>query len=258
MSEVFESYSLYTGSGIMMILFFVCLIYIGLKDKNRSNTSVLFFGSIILVFCMFLPPLYWLYVNYVDGNTFWRMWWMAPVSVTLSYVGTKLFEKHRSAGLILSVVVILLGGGFSYAYQRGFEVAKNPYQLSENIIAVADYLEEIDEDGVIMATVPHDMVSQIRQYKTNIVLAYGREQLDPAWKDNLYQNEYFQAFNRVDLSFESLMPYASYYGVEYIVLPMDLNPVDTPRDGEFTFLANVGGYSIFQYDVMRNYYDSLK
>lgn len=248
MSEVFSVYSKYTGSGILMILFFVSIIYVGLKDKNRSNVSMLFFGSIALVLLIMVPFVHGFYVKHVDPTTYWRFWWTVPIAIGLSYVGALLFEKHRETGLVLSLVVLILGGRFVYTTQWNFKPAENPYKLPQEVIEVADFLGEVEEEQVFAAVCPA-LLEDIRQYDEDIILAFGREQLDPSWHgyDEVI-SPFFEQMMSATPDFEALQISCMITDTEYIVFPAGLRYLNHPGEYGFTLLTNTGTYEIFHFE----------
>lgn len=256
MSEVFRVYSLYTGTGIMMILFFVSLMYIGLRDHNKSNVSLLFFGPIVLVFLIFLPPVHMLYERFVDATTYWRMWWTVPVGIGLSYVGACLFEKHRVTGLILSLVVLMLGGSFVYRTQGDFMAAENAYQLPQEAIDVADALEEAEE-GYITAAVYPGLVMDIRQYDDAILLAFGREMLDDSMNQASEETEkFFLEMLQPSPNFEVLLECCRTTGTEYVVLLKSQLPLTSPEESDFSVVSEIGSYVIYRCNPVDAYYKS--
>ena len=78
MSEIFDHYSRYTGTGIFMVLFFVSLVYLGIHEKNEKNRIVLLYGSVAVMITIFIPLVYYLYRRFVErfsgDSTYWRMW----------------------------------------------------------------------------------------------------------------------------------------------------------------------------------------
>ena len=241
LSGIFEQYSLYTGTGIFMGLFFVALIYLTLTEKNENARTILISGSVYVIVMIFFPITYFIYVNYVDRTTYWRIWWMVPVGIILGYAGAKLVGKHRITGLLLSLFVFVLGGKFVYS-TGNFAPEENKYQLPQNMINICDYLEETDEDGNIKAAFPPEFLETVRQYDINIVMPYGREELYTGKPEAFYV-----AMKSENTDFRRLALYCASFQTEYIVINEKNRFSNDPRTSGFELLQNIDGYQIYQY-----------
>ena len=243
LSEILAYYSAYTGAGILMVLFLVGLVYIALREKNRSNRTILLYGTVGLILVIVFPWFYHLYVTYVDETTYWRMWWIVPVGLGLAYVGTELINEHRGTGLLLATFILLLGGRFVYTSNEQFETSDNLLQIPMEVVEIADYLEDYEEEIVYVA-VPPEMLTTIRQYDVNIRMPYGREQLDPNWGGH---SGFYELMLENTLDFAALAEKCTYNYTRYLVVDGQKTFLNEPADNDFSFLTQVGKYRVYEY-----------
>jgi len=240
-SDMFEQYSKYTGTGIFMVLFFVCLVYMSVSDKDKGNRTVLLHGSIWIVIVIFLPLLYFLYVNLVDANTYWRMWWLVPMGIGLAYVGTNLIKDHRIMGFIIVGLMMILGGRFVYTSDFYFMRSENMYQIPQVVIELDDAIEEHEATSK-MAAFPAELLIYVRQYDVNIKMPYGREQLDTTWIAN---SDFYLETVKDEYDFEVLHDYCVSTGTVYFVTNTYRPYANAPEDYGFEYMTAVGNYEIY-------------
>jgi len=241
--EIVAEYSKYTGTGIFMVLFFVCLVVIAVTDKNHSNKNVLLFGTIFTLLVIFFPLMYFLYVRYVDSSTYWRMWWLIPMGIGLAYVGTNLIKDHRITGLLLAFFIFILGGRFVYTSDPMFHLAGNAYKLDQTIVEVCDYLDSVDE-GYLNVAMPAEFLTQVRQYDHKLFMPYGREQLDSGWGD---PSGFFEAMNKDTCDFAVLEVKCAVNNTNYIVINNIKTYMNSPEEYGFKYETTIGSYDIFKY-----------
>ena len=241
--EIFEQYSLYTGTGIFMVLFFVALVYIYLTEKDSGNRGVLLFGSIFTIILIMFPPFFYLY-SYLDDGTYWRMWWLVPSGIGLAYAGAKLISKYRLTGFLLTLLILMLGGNMIYSHDNGvFNVAENKYKLPQYVLDTCDILEN-DADGYICAAFPTEFLSSVRQYDVNIMMPYGREQLDPKWA---LPSGFFAEMNKESYNFHEIRKKCIDNHTNYLVVNNLKEYEDEPSDYGFDYFKTIGVYEIYRF-----------
>lgn len=241
--KIYEIYSMYTGTGIVMMLFFVGLFYLAFQEKNRSVRTILLYGNIAIVIFIFLPPVYSLFVNYVDTSTYWRLWWILPVGICLAYVGTTLIHKHRIAGFILIFVVLLFGGRFIYSGKGEMQFADNIYQIPGEVVEIVDFLEEYEENTVY-AAFPPEMLPYVRQYDVAVRMPYGREMLDENWSG---ENGFYQLMSELQLDFVNLAKKCEYNYTRYLIVDGNKYYITAPEECGFALIYTVDRYEVYEY-----------
>ena len=244
LKEMFTIYSQYSGTGIIMVLFFIALIYIGLSEKERSNRTILVYGSIMLIIFIFFPLFYFLYITFVDATTYWRLWWLVPVSVGLAYAGAMLIKEHQVTGLMLILVVLFLGGESIFSGQISGEIglAENPYQIPQNVIDIVEDIKKNEVDEVTFAAFPPEMLTFVRQYDATLRMPYGREMLDERWNEG---NGFYEQMAAEMLDFEILADKCKFNSVRFIVVNALKPKLNVPQDYGFELMSQRGVYSIY-------------
>lgn len=245
---IIAEYSKYTGTGIFMVLFFVCLVVIAISDKNHSNRSVLLFGSIFTLAVIFFPLTHYFYTTYVDVSTYWRMWWLIPMGVGLAYVGTMLITEHRITGLLLAFFIFILGGRLVYTSNPYFGKAANPYKIDANVMALCDFLDELDEEEIVVAVAP-ELLTLVRLYDPYLYMPYGREQLDINWGNNWgFSNEFYEVMCEENTDFSKLREQCVKFNTKYLILNNLKTYINSPEEYGFKYFVTNGNYDIYGYE----------
>ena len=243
LEEIFRLYSQYSGRGILMVLFFMVLFYLTFVEKNQTVRTVLLYGSIALIGIIFLPVVYFLYVKYVDATTYWRMWWMIPTGIGLAYAGTQMVWKHRWTGLVLIFIVLVLGGDYIYLRSAEVDWAENIYQIPDEVVEIADFLEDYD-DGIVFAAFPPEMLIFVRQYDVDLRMPYGRERLDPNWSGS---NGFYLLMSSNSLDFHALAEKCRYNYTRYIIVDGHKQYLNAPDNNGFALIYETGRYRVYEY-----------
>lgn len=245
LTNIFELYAKYTGESVLMVLFFVSLIYVALQGRSRSTKTVLLYGTVALSIVIFCPLTYYVYSRFVDDGTYWRVFWMIPVGIGLAFSGTKLINEHRASGFLLALFILVLGGRIVYSLKSDFRLAPNPYQLSDDVIDIADYLEEEGISGVKVAVAP-ELLSQIRQYDVNIMMPYGREQYEKGWGTH---SGFFEQMQLPTVDFEILAEKCRQNTTKFIVINKDKKYANEPEQYGFIYKRDIGDYNIYEFEL---------
>lgn len=173
-----DSFLQFRGSGMYMALFFIAMLYIYLKEENKKIKCGLVYYP-ILVLVITLNPLFQKLVGSVFNiHTYWRVFWLLPLGITISYAAVKFLshmqsKKERIVVFISFVVIIIMSGKFIYTKQNYTKLG-NAYKLPDESVLVAQLIG-IDDEDYKKAIVPETLVAHIRQIDSSIMLAYARE-----------------------------------------------------------------------------------
>lgn len=246
--NIIAEYSRYTGTGIFMVLFFVCLVVIAISDKNYSNRTVLLFGSLFTLILIFFPGMYYLYTRFVDVNTYWRMWWLVPMGIGLAYVGTNLIKDHRITGFLLAFFIFILGGRLVYTSNPFFGKAANPYKIDGTVMSLCDYLDKVEEDDIVVAVAP-ELLTIVRQYDPYLYMPYGREQLDINWGNNWgYSNKFYEVMCDDNVDFSKLREQCGAFDTKYLIINNLKTYINSPEEYGFKYHVTMGNYDIYSYE----------
>lgn len=172
-----ELFILFSENSIMFIAFLVVLLFLLIFEKNSSVRSLVLFPSIVVILIVLTPLVLEIAVKFMTVARVVRLYWLFPVTVVLAHVCVKFIERYEYKSfryMMISctlVLVIMIMGKYMFSEQN-FTESENVYKLPDETIAVC---EAIAEDGYAGRLVPSIVtVATIRQYDSNIKLAFGR------------------------------------------------------------------------------------
>lgn len=177
----------YAGAGFLFALYVPAMVWLLFKEKEGWKRIVLCYAPLIVLAVFFLPPATLLYRAVIgDDGANYRLLWMVPFGITITYAGIKAFAAHRRVGLFTLAVLVIISGRAVY---RSVHVsrAQNAYHLPQIVIDIADRILA-EEEGRALCCFPPEMVHQVRQYDTRILLTYGRASVEPSM--HLYNATY--------------------------------------------------------------------
>lgn len=257
----------YGGTGFLLLLYVIALGCLLIREKNKYVRSIFVYAPMLLIFGFLFPVSRKLYVAVLnEGNTYYRVLWLLPVSITLAYTGCsviyrlgKRFEKNARwisyAGALVGVAVIMLAGKYVYNSPH-ISKAENAYHLPQEVIDICDTIEA--NEGEIpynYATFPGDLVYYVRQYRTDIGLSYGRDMVEPVWGYGIWNEAYMAIEGTDEIKAEELVEITRRFPDEarasrFIVL-RDSKPIDQPLDElGLTFLGQFGQYKLYEDPVV--------
>jgi len=240
----------YRGTGFIICLYAAALIYLFIVEKRKQNRYLVLYMPLSLLLLIYNPVFYHVYVVYLDDSgTYYRIFWLLPMTVTIGYAAVRAMEKQKIVGIIIACVAIILCGGYAYSAKDGSSVnnAENAYHIPDYVIEVCDYIVE-DIPGVdVYACVPTEMTFYVRQYNAKINLIYGRESIEPKWG---YVNEFYDAFERAEaIDLEKLLDLTRNNGAKvctYFVIRNDRELIGDPESFGLEKIAEVDNYIIYK------------
>ena len=257
----------YGGTGFLLLLYVIALGYLLIREKNKYVRSIFVYAPMLLIFGFLFPVSRKLYVAVLnEGNTYYRVLWLLPVSITLAYTGCsviyrlgKRFEKNARwisyAGALVGVAVIMLAGEYVYNSPH-ISKAENAYHLPQEVIDICDTIEANEGDiSYNYATYPGDLVYCVRQYRTDIGLSYGRDMVEPVWGYGIWNEAYMAIEGTDEIKAEELVEITRRFPDEarasrFIIL-RDSKPIDQPLDElGLTFLGQFGQYKLYEDPVV--------
>ncbi len=184
LSYMCEIYSLYFKNYWYLVLVGIVLLALLTKYRSKEGNSMLWICGIIWL--LFLnPPVIYLVCSMKGAVTgrYVRIFWLFPFVLASAYVGVRLMERRKVYQKVLIVALIMVifwGTGGSILTEKNFTEAPNLYKIPEEVIEVADKLEEHKKDEweypCVMAN--YYLCVYLRQYDGNIIQLYGREPID--------------------------------------------------------------------------------
>lgn len=181
--------------GAYFILFLLSMLWLFLK-KRENIAKLLFCGSTLCVFLTFLNPYLCTFVSQkITGvDVYWRLYWMIPVYVSISYVFARLLENQSNlkkiAGLAIISVIINLSGVYMYKNNLYFDKYENAYKIPEEGILAAEEL--LKRENYTTCIFPEDISPKIRQYTAKITVIKSRGMSASEKYGWLYQKIYYE------------------------------------------------------------------
>ncbi len=171
------SFNQYQGDGMYMALFFIGMLYIYLKEKDKKMRFLfLYFPLTVLVIT--LNPIFNKCVGSIfNDSVYWRLFWLLPMGITIAYCLIKFVQEQKDKVqkivVAISLVLILIVSG-EIMYSEGvFPKLGNMYKLPDDAVWVAQLIGA-DEAEYKKAIVPDTLVPYIRQIDASINMAYRR------------------------------------------------------------------------------------
>ena len=258
--ESWVIFKLYGGRWCYLVLYLAALIFVAVKARDKEIRILFAWLPLMMLAVFFFPTFRKVYVKvFGDGNTQYRLLWLVPMGMTVSYAGclaaTLLPMRGNRLGLkrvidrivIPVAVALLIAVCGSLVYVNPLVTkAENPWHIPQEAIEVADILapEQIPGAGRIRvrAAVPSELVHFIRQYSTDIVLAFGRDII--AYD---YYNEIHERMEKAEvIDVMGLAEVLRDDGVQYLVLKRDARTDMEPVDAGFVPYAETASYRIFE------------
>ncbi len=235
---------LYTGLRYLAPLYLAGLIYLLITEKEkRIRTLIVYVPMAILA--VYLCPLFRWFFVWMDqgGETYYRVLWLLPMGITITYAGCRLFAAHKRIGLIVMSLAVMLGGTYVYNSQY-ISKAENLYHIPQTVVAVCDYLKENEETDYIQAVFPEELVHFVRQYDADIGMPYGRSMLVPQWG---YYNAVHEAMEKSEvIDVEALLEATRATLCNYVILHENQPLSDDPATYRMELMSNIDGYLIYK------------
>ncbi len=172
-----DTFSQFKGTGMFVALFFVSIIYIGFREKNKKVRNFIFYYSIITLIITLNPIFNKIISPIFTDSVYWRVYWIIPLGVTIAYSAVKVINE--SEGKLQKVIIaislcliIIISGKYIYVYENYVEVG-NIYKIPDENLLITQIIG-LDESEYKKAIVPETMIAHIRQFDATIELAYRR------------------------------------------------------------------------------------
>lgn len=256
---IFKNYS---GNSLWIVLFLAALIYLLLREKNKTVRVLFVYVPLAILLLFFFPIFRKLYVMVLgEGTTYYRVLWTLPMSATVAYAGchllytfSKWLEGRPSklgwalkSGMFALFVAVIVGLG-SYVYTGTYmSKAENAYHIPQKVIDICDMIAPEEGEREVYATFPAALVYYVRQYNTNICLTYGRDSVEPVWG---YYNAFYEVIEgseKIDL--DKLLELTRNNGDKisrYIILDNRRAYVGKPEDFGLVHLGTVEEYEVYE------------
>lgn len=250
MDDIIQVIKAYQGNGALVVLYLIALLYLLIAERNRRARMLLVYLPLTILVLFLLPPVYRFYTAHDEGDTYYRILWLLPMSVTTLYGGLKLAVhlpgKIRYAGYAVLCAAVILCGSCVYNNSNVI-AAENRLHIPHEVVDICDYLlADSGEQDRIKAAFPSNIVQFVRQYTSRIDMPYGREMLVPQWS---FYNEVYEAMEEPEtIDAAELVEALNDTETQYLVLQPDRQVSGNFADYGLGYLGNVDGF-----DLWKNY-----
>lgn len=234
----------YMGTGLLMIWFLASLLYLWLREKRKHIRILFLYVPVVLLLLFFNPLLAKLMVKLADGEIYYRILWLLPVTVVIAYAAVdfcgRLAGRVRYIAAGVAVIVLVCSGSLIYKNPY-FQKAENVYHVPQSVVDICD---AIKVDGrEVMAVFPGELLQYVRQYSSVICMPYGRDIVVSKWT---VHNDLYVLMEQEVIDAAELAAEARDQQCVYIILPESKVLAGTLQEQEYEEFGRMDGYVIYK------------
>ena len=213
-----DSYNSFIGIGAYHIIYFLLMLFLFFMEKEKNNRIILCFGvySLIIIFINLNPVFAKVSEKIIGEAVYWRVWWLIPISLGVSYFLTILITKgkNKTEEVVLTVlaIMIIMVAGTNIYENKDLKKVNNYSKLPDEFVDVIEFLSREDNSYKKLAG-PHEFSIYTRVLDGNIILAEGRH------FNGIPKNSIITYINNLD--YESINKYCDNRSVNYIIFNAD-------------------------------------
>jgi len=245
MTEIFQKFM---GSGLVVVLFLVSVIYLLITEKRKPMRILFVYVPILILLVYFNPLFYRFFYGMVGEEIYFRICWLLPVIMVISYTVFSVCEKlngGKRAGFVLAALLIIMVSGKLVYSSSLYSRAENPYHVPQKVVDICD---AIRLDGrEVMAAFPDEFILYVRQYSPVVCMPYGREVLQ-----GYYYNELRSLIMSDEIETERLVREARAYSCHYVILSEEAKLSESMENYGYEKFAVMHGYVIYK-DATMNF-----
>jgi len=251
LAQIYTAYLQYAGVGMYMLLFFISLIYIYIKEMKNSIKLILCYYPLIVLTIIWNPLIAYNIIAVVEKEVYWRIFWILPITVAIAYVATttvcSVSQNYKKIIVTIALTAILIMGGKFIFVSENYTRSSNWYKLPEQTIEVCNILEN-DCSGTIRVVVPDSLVVSLRQYDANIQMVYGRDGGNNSGVWNEEANRLHDLMLSSELDVKSISGYMNDFQCNYIVLNKSTILSDDLENYGYHFVTSTEQYNIYRFN----------
>lgn len=219
------TFKLFMNEGkLIFLMYIISFIIILIKGNEKQRLISVYFTVLV---CLFVinPFLKNIYIKVVTTATYWRLFWLLPIELTIAIATTIIYERLnyktlKNIYLTLITILIVFSGKYAYKEELGFTKHQNFMKIQKYIIEEANcILESEGENKKIVAPFEPLHSTLIRQYTNKIVLMNSRDMKNDKYEDyeRMYKQIYFESEENYNIDTICKMIYEC--NVNYMILP---------------------------------------
>lgn len=247
---VFEKYRLFSGDSAMLIVYFIILLALFLKNKENKAVEERIFTVYHIIFiavaiCPFTANIIMEYC--VGEEVYWRMMWLMPMQMVIAYVATKAVENSggtvkRIFGAALVCLAIFVIGSDTLTEDNFIKTANRTKLNTETVLIcekVKEDAKEQDIEQIKLATVGV-VLSEVRQYNGEILMPYGRKSA------RAYNDELYILVAEPESDVKKMAKKLRKKGCNYVALYVTQERRDLLENEGLVWLGEYGEYTLFR------------
>lgn len=246
MLDILTIFRDYCGTGLYPVLFLAALVYLLITEKRRNVRLILIESSLVIT-VLFFFPLFKVIMDKLDSGTYYRVLWLLPMTIVITYAGIKLFGRHYRIGFAVLAAVFILTG--TNVYKNMYVTkAENRYNLPDSVIAICNEIMPGEDEERVWAVFPDELIHYVRQYSSRIQMPYGRDMLVKSWEWNWDTHPIYELMSAEQLDIPALKKLLNEYECHYLILNSSKPRSAEPEDHGLTKIAVIEAYEVYSND----------
>lgn len=242
MKEILIVFRSFTGSGFLTMLYLLTLIYLWISEKNSTFRAIFVYGASIIQALFFCPLFYYGY-QLLDRGTYYRILWVLPMTVTISYAAVKILGRYPLGSIVIGLAVVMICGKYVYSNEYVTK-AENVYHIPQEVIEVCDFIMPEEGEERVTGVFPDSLIHFVRQYSSEIKMAYGRDYLAPDW---IYGDHPLRiVMNQDKIRISELVRLATEQKCQYIILERNKKLLGNFEKSKVIKIGETTNYDIYR------------
>ena len=242
MKEILIVFRSFTGSGFLTMLYLLTLIYLWISEKNSTFRAIFVYGASIIQALFFCPLFYYGY-QLLDRGTYYRILWVLPMTVTISYAAVKILGRYPLGSIVIGLAVVMMCGKYVYSNEYVTK-AENVYHIPQEVIEVCDFIMPEEGEERVTGVFPDSLIHFVRQYSSKIKMAYGRDYLAPDW---IYGDHPLRiVMNQDKIRISELVRLATEQKCQYIILERNKKLLGNFEKSKVIKIGETTNYDIYR------------
>lgn len=252
MREIWNVFRNYCGTGIYPFLFLAALAYLLWAERDKKIRLVLVESSLATIALFFLPFFKTVMNALGEGETYYRILWLLPMTAVIAYAGIKMIGGHRRIGMIALAALLILSG--QYVYENQFITkAQNRFHIPNSVIAICNEIMPAEDEERVWAVFPEELIYYVRQYSSEIQMPYGREMLEPSWEWNWDTHPIYEVMRENPVDLDALSPLLTEYHCQYLILNRSIPIEGDPEENGLQLIAQIEAYDLYRNTAVELY-----
>ena len=238
--ELFESYM---GTGLITVFFFAMVVYLYFVETDKAKKILFVYMPAGLLLLYFNPLFCNLVYGFIGDEIYYRILWLMPVTIVLSYGIVNLYRRYQGRGrwivAIFLAIGVMLSGKLIYTNEN-FKKAENEYHIPQTVVEICDAI--MVEGREVMAVFPMEMLQYVRQYSAYVCMPYGREMTIDRWG---FYSELCLIMEADVIVVEKMAELAKANYCHYIIIESDKELLGDMETYDYELFDQINGYDIY-------------